>query len=226
LMKKRYIHGLFFEGLLLWETNQHIFRVPEIQFFCHWNWLAGISYIIYNDIPIISQHFYIGFLSSSPFSWFPSFGIKAISYIHSTGVVHRDLKPLSCCRWVTRWVVPVVPFSPPRTNSHWHVPHWHITVVAPWCFFYHSEALRHLRLENFLYDFKDSDFLYLGTAWQRLVSHGSPWQPMAGVRHPKIIYWVWGISIGACAPGRFHLFQWWIQRLVLMSRFYGWVKFT
>jgi hypothetical protein len=62
LMKKRYIHGLFFEGLLLWETNQHIFRAPEIQFFCHWNWLAGISYIIYNDIPIIIPAF---------LHWFP-----------------------------------------------------------------------------------------------------------------------------------------------------------
>jgi len=72
---------------------------------------------------------------------------------------------------------------------------WHPDFVSP----LRGSELRHLRLENFLYDFKDSDFLYLGTAWQRLVSHGSPWQPMAGVRHPKIIYWVWAYQL-ALAP--------------------------
>ena len=41
-----------------------------------------------------------------------------------------------------------------------------------------------MRLENFLYDFKDSDFLYLGTALAQpgkglypMAAHGSPWQP-------------------------------------------------
>lgn len=47
-----------------------------------------------------------------------------------------------------------------------------------------GSELRHLRLENFLYDFKDSDFLYLGTALAQpgkglypMAAHGSSWQP-------------------------------------------------